>query len=146
MFLNLKITLLLALTFTSLTAPAQASFLVGAGDYNLVTGNEALCPDFSVSEGAARAGQIILGGLYAFELRNSVHSIESDIDPTCEFKEQNLRENYGDKTVLTRINEEYCKGKLRSKTISTATITTEQISVRHEVDNAEPLNCLWKKQ
>lgn len=146
MFLNLKLCITLTLTFVSLAAPAQSIIFLTPGQYDVVTKEEPLCYSFSMSEKETQARHVSFGRLYDFEVRNSVVSIESDIDPTCEFKEQNRRENLEDKTVLTRINEEYCKGKLRSRTVSTASISDTEISVRHEIDKAEPYTCIWKKQ
>lgn len=144
MFLNLKFTLLLALTVTCMTTHAQDRFFIEPGIYRLESGEKDLCPNFEMSQKASYERNIQIGRIYGFELRNSIHTIESDIDPACEFREQNKREDLTDKTVLTRVNEEYCGGKLRTKTVSRAVVKGDKISVRFELDNAQPIICVWK--
>lgn len=143
----LKLSALIFISFTSLISTAQTkSVEIQAGSYELETGVEMLCGEFTLNANDIQSKSILIGGQYAFETKLSTHVIESDIDPECEFREQNLRENSESGLTLTRINEEYCKGSLRSKTISTATFEKETISVRHQIDAAPAYTCVWKKQ
>lgn len=142
----LKLCVLIFISFTSIISVAQTkSVEIQTGSYELATGVEMLCSDFTLNEKDLQSKSILIGGQYAFETKISTHVIESDIDPECEFREQNLRENSENGTTLTRINEEYCKGNLRSKTISTATFDKSTITVRHQVDAAAAYTCIWKK-
>lgn len=143
----LKLCALIFISFTSIISVAQTkSVELQTGSYELATGVEMLCSDFTLNEKDLQSKSILIGGQYAFETKNSTHVIESDIDPECEFREQNVRENSENGTALTRINEEYCKGSLRSKTISTATFDKSTITVSHQVDAAAAYTCIWKKQ
>ncbi len=144
----LKLSALITISFASMIATAQvATAEIQAGKYELKTGVDILCNDFSLNEKDLQYKTINIAGQYAFETKNSTHVIESDIDPECEFREQNLRENAdGLPLTLTRINEEYCKGKLRSKTVSTVTFAGNTITVQHQVDAAAAYTCIWKKQ
>nr|WP_295900572.1 hypothetical protein [uncultured Bdellovibrio sp.] len=144
MLLNIRTTLAVALTFLSFSAHAQKAAFLEAGKYQLTSGEKALCRSLSISESDLQAKRLSIGGLYDFEVGNSNHNIESDIDPDCEFREQNRVQNRSNDTLLVRINEEYCKGTLRSKTVSAAVITPNEIQIRHQVDGAE-VNCVWQK-
>lgn len=128
------------------TLMAQAGTIIAAGSYELISGEERICQDFSISEKQAQGKQVAIGSFYRFETMNSIHSIESDIDAACEFKEQNRREIVDGKTLLTRINEEFCNGKLRSRTVSIAAISENEISLRHSVGAGANLTCTWKKR
>ncbi|WP_374074908.1 hypothetical protein [Bdellovibrio bacteriovorus] len=144
MLLNIRTILAVTLTCLSFSAHAQKAAFLEAGKYQLISGEKALCRSLSISEGDLQAKRISIGGLYDFQVGNSVHSIESDIDPECEFREQNRIENRSNETVLVRVNEELCKGTLRSKTVSAAMIRPNEIQIRHQVDGAE-VNCVWQK-
>lgn len=147
MFLNFKTLFALALTLLSTPSSfAQKISILEAGSYELVSGEKRLCGDFSLSERDINARTLTVGNLYNFEKSNSSHNIESDIDPSCEFREQNKRtEVSSQEVVLTRINAELCKGKLRSKTVSKVLIRPQEIQVQHQVDNADPYSCVWKR-
>lgn len=145
MLLKIKTLMTLALVSFSLSAQAASLTNLEAGRYTFVSGEKHVCRDFSVSESTKSAKRILIGGFYGFEIMNSNHTIESDLDATCEFREQNrVGTNEEGDTVLSRTNEEYCKGNLRSKTVSEATIRAGEISVRHQVGGAD-YTCVWKK-
>lgn len=143
MFLSIRTLLTVTLVGFGISAQAKVNTL-SAGNYSLVEGEKNLCLNFSLSERDAQAKQISLGGLYSYETVNAARSIESDIDPACEFREQSHRDEQGEVTVLTRVNEEYCKGRLRSRTVSTASIRHDEIQVRHEISGAPAFTCVWK--
>lgn len=143
----LKLCALIFISFTSIISVAETKLVEAqAGSYELETGVEMLCSEFTLSEKDFQSKSITIGGQYAFETKISTHVIESDIDPECEFREQNFRENSDGHLTLTRINEEYCNGKLRSKTVSAATFKDKMITVRHQVDAAAAYTCVWKRR
>jgi hypothetical protein len=145
MLLNVKT--FIVITLIGLSAQAQKITSIGAGSYTLDSGEKNLCADFSLSDKDASAKNISIGGRYIYETVNSTHNVESDIDSNCEFREKNLREDHGDsETTLTRVNEEYCKGNLRSRTTSIATLRPNEIELHYEIEGADPYTCLWKKQ
>lgn len=141
MLLNLKV-LLVSLT-CGMAFSAQAESVLKAGNYRLVSGDKGLCLNFSISKSDAAAKNLVLGGLYSFEVGNSNHVIESDLDPECVFKEQNERIDEGEETKLTRINEEVCKGKTVSRTVSTAMFGNGAIKLRHEIQPEVAYSCEW---
>lgn len=145
MFLKSKSLLIAALMILGFSAQAQKITVLSAGQYRLVTGSKNLCTDFSVSEKANSAKAIAIGVRYTYENVNSTHNTQSDIDEDCEFRERNQREDRTQEVVLTRTNEEFCKGNRVSSTLSKATITPNEIQVRHEVDGLA-YSCVWKKQ
>ncbi|MGZ3773219.1 MAG: hypothetical protein ACXVCY_02370 [Pseudobdellovibrionaceae bacterium] len=119
--------------------------ILSPGFYKLMSGDKNLCSDFQVSKKMSSAKSINLAGKYLFETVNSTFNTKSDNDPNCKFTEQNKREDTSNKTQLTRINEEFCKGKLISKTVSIVTLQSNTIELRHEIQGAEPYTCVWKK-
>lgn len=139
-------TLAIIVSLVHISAHAEDASLLENGVYKLTSGEEALCPSFIVKESKSPAKQIAISSLYVFSTKNSTKTIESDLDPECEFKEENRRENEGSKVVLTRINEEICRGKVVSKTKSIATISSEEVSVHHVVDESEPSICIWRNK
>lgn len=142
----LKYIAILFATFAGcLTAQAQESTVLAAGTYNLVSGEQNLCPNFTVSEKEASGKSLTIGSLYSFETMNSNYNLESDLDPNCRFIEQSKREDRGNETQLTRINDEVCNKQLRSRTISIAVIQRDRIEIRHEIQGAEPYTCIWNK-
>lgn len=145
MFLKQKIILAIMFIGVCFTAQAKQITELEAGSYKLSSGEKRLCPDFLVSKKESSSKSITVGGLYSFETTNSSYNMESDIDPACRFIEKNKREEKNNETLLTRINEEVCKGKLRSRTISVAVIQRDSIQVRHEIQGAEPYTCVWSK-
>jgi hypothetical protein len=145
MFLKQKNFLVIMLIGFCFTAQAQPPTSLAAGTYRLDSGVARLCPNFSVTESETFSKSITVGSLYSFEAENSNHNLESDLDSNCEFREQNRRVRDGDETKLTRINEEWCKGKIVSTTVSAAVINHDTIEVRHEIKSAEPYTCVWRK-
>lgn len=145
MLLKIKTLMTLALVSFSLSAQAAPIANLETGRYTFVSGEKHVCRDFTVTEGMKTAKRIMIGGFYGFEVLKSEYIRESDLDETCEFREQNrVNTNEEGNTVLLRVNEEYCKGNLRSKTVSEATIRAGEISVRHQVGGAD-YTCIWKK-
>lgn len=144
MFLSIRTLVAVTLTCFSLSANAARTTALEAGQYTLTSGEKGLCRNFSVSESDLGSKRLSLGGFYDFEVGNSSHAVESDLDPACEFREQNRVQDRGTETVLVRVNEEYCKGALRSKTVSEATLRAGEIQIRHQVDGAEII-CVWNK-
>lgn len=143
----LKLSVLILVSSISIITSAQTTPIeVTAGDYALESGAESLCRNFDLSENDVQGKTVTIGDQYNFEKKISTHQVESDIDEECEFREQNLRKNSDTQLILTRINEEYCKGSLRSKTVSTATFSENTITVHHQVDTAPAYTCVWKKQ
>lgn len=145
MFLNIKT--LLTMVLVSLSVSAQAANLerLETGRYELTSGEKNLCSNFTVTEATRQSKKVTFGGFYGFEVRNSDHNVESDLDASCEFREQNRLSEEDNSTVLVRINEEICKGKLRSRTVSEAKIREGEIEIHHQVGGAE-LNCIWIKK
>lgn len=143
-----KLSFLSALVATTLSFKVSARELLSLepGSYTLIEGDRQLCQNFSLSERDLLGSAISLGSLYAYDTKNSIHAIESDIDPACEFKEVNQRESTGGQTILTRTNEEFCRGKLRSRTISIANLNGNKIVITHHIDRATPYKCTWIKE
>lgn len=138
--------LTIVISFAQFSAYAEEAPLMESGHYSPISGEASLCPSFTVKELKSQKKQISISSLYVFSTTNSIKTIPSDLDPECDFKEENRRENQNSKIVLTRINEEVCRGKIVSKTKSTATISSEGVAVRHEVDDSEPSVCIWKNK
>ena len=147
MFLNNSKSLLIAVfSLVCVSAQAQKITALSAGGYVLSSGPKNLCPNFSFSEASATGKSISVGTRYSYETHNSTHDVQSDIDAECEFREQNVREDRSGEVVLTRTNEEVCKGNRVSITVSTATINPTEVQVRHEIEGAPAYTCIWKKQ
>ncbi|NUN06316.1 MAG: hypothetical protein HUU57_11195 [Bdellovibrio sp.] len=146
MLLKMKTLMTMALVSFSLSAAQAASLAdLETGRYTFSSGEKHVCNDFTVTESMKTAKRIMIGGFYGYEILKSDYIRESDLDETCEFHEQNrVNTNDNGDMVLLRINEEFCKGNLRSKTVSEATIRAGEISVRHQVGGAD-YTCIWKK-
>lgn len=144
MLLKMRSLLLLIVGIISFSATAQKAEFLQAGKYSAIMSDKNLCPNFTLVNEDFNDGNVTIAKQYNFILKNSKHLVESDIDPSCQFKEINKIENKPDRTILNRINEEYCSGKLRSKTNSEVEITKQEIKLRHQIDGAE-INCLWKR-
>jgi hypothetical protein len=128
------------------SAQAQKITVLSAGGYVLTSGPKNLCASFSFSAASATAKSISIGTRYSYETVNSTHNIQSDIDADCEFRETNAREDRTGEVILTRTNDEICKGNRVSRTLSTATIHPTEVQVRHEIEGAPAYTCIWKKQ
>ena len=145
MLIKIKTLMTMALVALSFSAEAARIQNLETGRYTFVSGEKHVCSDFTVTENMKNAKRIIIGGYYGYEVMNSEYNRESDLDETCRFIENNSIETTAEgDTLLTRINEETCKGKLRSKTISEATIRAGEITVRHQIGGAD-YTCVWKK-
>ncbi len=133
-----------------------------------------LCADFTIRpQDLTGNGPLNLGSRYAFEIRASMHAVESDInDPTqcaeSRFRELNDRTDSDSQTVLKRINEEQCDKKgsdgqittaVRSITKMEAILSQNRIELHYEMQNrkdknnidsamveATPLTCVWIRQ
>lgn len=142
------VTAVLGLTLSTSAKTDNFSSALEIGTYQLLSGDKELCgKKVEISKNDLKGKTLFIGSLYSYELKNSQYQIESDIDPECEFKETNTREDVGNnRVVLIRINKELCKGNMRSTITSTATLTPGEIEVRHEIDSAEPYTCRWQKK
>lgn len=130
-----------------LSAHAQNLKAASFGTYELTSGPQDLCPDFTLTEQDLSQKKISLGPKYSFETTSSDHVSESDLDNHCEFKEQNKREDRGStQVILTRINEEFCKNKSVSKEKSRATLSRNEIHLQQEVAPGASYQCVWKKK
>lgn len=145
MFLKCKTVVVILLTILSGSVHARQSILLEAGEYQLVSGEKHLCRNFTLSQKETLGKYITIADQYGFEVGKSHHVIESDIDPQCEFREENRLENTANETLLVRLNQEYCRAKLRSSTRSEVRIQTQRIELRHEIDGAS-YTCVWEKQ
>lgn len=134
------------IVFSSFAAQAQKIQTLSAGTYVATSGPQHLCGSFSLSDKDASAKTLALGAQYSYETRNSNRNTQSDLDESCEFREQNTREDRSQEVVLTRTNEEVCKGNVSSRTFSRATVTSDEIQIRHEIDGAVAYTCIFKKQ
>jgi hypothetical protein len=146
MFSKLKILLIAAITSTSSVTLAGTSLTLEPGSYKLIEGDRQLCQSFSLSTKDLDGRSISFGNLYSFEINNSLREIESDINPSCEFKEINQRLDDDGQTIISRTNEEFCREKLRSRTVSTATLSGNKIMIVHQIDQAQAYKCLFSKE
>lgn len=146
MFPKLNVLLITSIIFSAHFTLARNTLLAEPGTYKLIEGESQLCQSFSLSEKDLISRSVSLGSLYSYETKNALYAIESDIDPTCEFKEVNQRLDSSGQTVLTRTNEEFCRGKLRSRTVSTASLTGTKIVIAHQIDRAQEYKCVFIKE
>lgn len=146
MLLKMKTLFLVASILIGFTAQAQ-NRLVEAGSYELKSGPKNLCNSFPISKRDLDGKSITISGSYTYQYQNSVSVLESDIDPDCEFREENQRSgNASTELTLTRTNEEVCSGKLHSRTVSTLTLRPGEIKVVHATEGDAPYTCEWKKK
>ena len=149
MFLDFKkLAVIFAGIFISASGYAAGIDALDAGEYKLKSGDKELCAEsFEISAKQLKSSNLIIAGVYMFELKSGNTETVSDLDAHCVFKEKSLREDTGvTETKLKRVNQELCSGKVKSLTTSQATITRGEIRVLHKVDNAEPYECVWKKK
>lgn len=148
MLLKIKLLFVLLLLAISSIALAQKINFLQVGVYQSIESmddNKKLCPEFEILKQDLSNNNISFSGLYNFELKNSKHLVDSDIDPNCQFKEVNTIENKTDRTVLIRVNQEICKGQIQSNSESKIEITNAEIKLHHKIDGAA-LDCIWRKK
>lgn len=137
---------IIALSFSAMagTLPVES---LEPGSYQLVSGDKELCMNFSLSEKQLKASTLEIGKRYTFELKAGQENLPSDLDKKCTFKENSLREDTGIRqTILTRINQEICSGKVKSTTKSTVTLSRGEVQLVHHMDGDLSYECLWKKK
>ncbi|MEN0060304.1 MAG: hypothetical protein AAGB31_15805 [Bdellovibrio sp.] len=145
----LKFSTTMLVTFAStlaFAAGAKSTLPLLAGAYSLESGEKRLCQDFTISETALQGNTLALSDAYRFYKTNSTHRIQSEFNANCEFKEENLREERGENIILTRINEELCKGHVVAHTTAELTVRRDSLELRFEMRGAEPYTCIWRKK
>jgi hypothetical protein len=137
---------LLALVFSVTAAQAATISNLTLGKYSLVSGDKNLCDEFEVIQKDITDKKVKLGAKEFFALQDETSKEASDLDANCEFKQTSTRKDSGAETVLSRTNEELCKGKLQSKSVATATIKAKEIKIVF-LDNGKPLGtCHYKSK
>ncbi|MCM2281637.1 MAG: hypothetical protein NDI61_07300 [Bdellovibrionaceae bacterium] len=147
MFLmRMRILALCTLLLGSVSAFAEAPIAhLESGRYERTRGEPHLCLAFRLSAGQAKRSRVELGPLYSFSTKKSVHREPSDLHRNCEFIETNSREDYADKTVLTKNNVELCDGKAKSDITIRLTIRSDHLNLDLEDEFGPEYSCAWTK-
>jgi hypothetical protein len=135
----------LLLLFCSTAAFAQPIVLLRPGPYVRTDGVVHLCRPFEVIKGMDTGKTVTFSALYIFNLENSTKRTESDLDPDCEFLEENTREDLPGKTVLTRTNAERCGGVVKTEMMNRMEITPTgmRLDVTNKLGNDPGYFCTW---
>ena len=131
--------------FSSASALAKPIAPLTPGLYVRTDGVVHLCRPFEVTKGMNSGKTITFSAIYIFNLENSSKRTESDLDPDCEFLEENSREDLADKTILTRTNSEVCKGETKSEMTNRMEITSTgmRLDVTDKVGKDPGYFCTW---
>lgn len=145
MFLNfikaLAVSTSLLLSSLSFAGALEA---IVPGEYKLVAGNKNLCGDFKLISEDLEGKHLQISSIHTFRTENK--EIKSS-GKKCTHLEKSTREDVNaTKAVLTKITREVCAGKVVSEARSTLEVTRGEFFMKLVVDNAEPVECRWKKQ
>jgi hypothetical protein len=124
-------------------APVQPE----VGRYIRVKGSEKICSDFTLTAGDLKRGKIVIDARNEFSLRASNVAVKSDLDPTCEFREENSIKIDGDETVLIRTDIEVCENRVKYEEVQRLVLRPGIIELESKVTSqniSSVETCEWK--
>jgi hypothetical protein len=151
MFLNRR------LTFIFISFTLLPSFALGAsttqslkgletGSYKRVKGSKQFCPDFKIVAADLKGGKLRVSAQQSFALKESTVEMKSDLDENCVFREQNIKEESIDQTILIRSDTEICESRVKSEEVVKLVIRPGVIQLESKVtseDMTSVESCEW---